>query len=131
MDELAREQELPHLGLHPRALLFKGNRLQIADFGLLPLFWQPAGLLQAQVQPRYLAPEMLELQGSSKSDQYSLAVIYQEMLTGEPPFRGRHASLDAQVLSSRTSGRCRRPISRSWPGHSTPTRSGALPAARK
>ena len=88
-DELLQEQNLTHLGLHPRSLLFKGNRLQMADFGLLPLLWQPAGLLQSQLQPRYAAPEVLEMRGGPGSDQYSLAVIYQEMLTGEPPFRGR------------------------------------------
>lgn len=77
--------------LCPQSLLFKGNRLQLIDFGLAALLWQPAGLLGSQLQPRYVAEEVLQTGGSSRSDQFSLAVIYQEMLTGDPPFCCRPA----------------------------------------
>jgi hypothetical protein len=46
LDELARDHGLYHLGLHPRSIVFKGKRPQLADFGLLPLLWQPAGPMQ-------------------------------------------------------------------------------------
>src|SRR5262249_55029545 len=35
LDELADQEGLCHLGLQPRSLLLKGNRLRLADFGLL------------------------------------------------------------------------------------------------
>ncbi len=111
LDELAQQKGLAHLGLHPGTLHFQDERLQIADFGLIPLLWQPAslhqmrisrkfmgpaelplgqpaGLLQGQLSPGYTAPEVLEMRGSRQSDQYSLAVIFQEMLTGELPWTG-------------------------------------------
>jgi hypothetical protein len=56
LDELARQTGLRHLGLTPRHLLFDDDRLRIADFGVLPLLWQPAGQLAGQLQARYAAP---------------------------------------------------------------------------
>jgi serine/threonine protein kinase len=100
LDDLARHPGLRHLGLTPRHLLFDDDRLRIADFGVLPLLWQPAGQLQGQLQARYAAPELFEQRQSETCDQYSLAVLFQEMLTGTPPWRGRRtgapnlASLD-------------------------------------
>lgn len=90
LDELARQTGLRHLGLTPYNLLFDGDRLRMADFGLLPLLWQPAGHLAGLLQARYAAPELFEQRVSGTCDQYSLAVIFQEMLTGTPPWRGRH-----------------------------------------
>jgi serine/threonine protein kinase len=89
LDELSRAHGLHHLSLHPRQLQFKGNRLQVADFGLVSLLWHPAGLLEGQIQPRYAAPELSTMRALRTCDPYSLAVIYQEMLTGTAPFRGR------------------------------------------
>jgi serine/threonine protein kinase len=89
LDELAREQGLAHLGLQPRVLVVKESLLRVADFGMLPLLFQPAGQLKTQVRPRYVAPEVVEGYGSNASDQYSLAVIYQELLTGQAPWRDR------------------------------------------
>jgi serine/threonine protein kinase len=89
LDELARQTGLQHLGLTPRSLLPDGDRLLLADFGVLPLLWQPAGQLAGQLQARYAAPELFENRPAERCDLYSLAVIYQEMLTGTPPWRGR------------------------------------------
>jgi serine/threonine protein kinase len=89
LDELAKQQALNHLALNPRSVMFKGNRVQLNDFGLMPLVWQPAGQMPMQLQARYAAPEVAQMRGVHGSDQYSLAVIFQEMLTGEHPFRGR------------------------------------------
>ena len=93
LDELARRHGLQHLGLNPRCLLFEGDELRIAEFGLLPIIWQPAGQLQGQLQARYAAPELFEGQVGPACDSYSLAVIFQEMLTGTTPWRGRRSGL--------------------------------------
>lgn len=58
LDELNRQEGLCHFGLTPRHLFFKNNRIQIMDLGMNQLLWQPAGLLQGQLQPRYAAPEL-------------------------------------------------------------------------
>src|SRR5262249_47988284 len=39
---------------------------------------------------RYSSPEILQGSISRHSDQYSLAIVYQELLTGSPPFRGKN-----------------------------------------
>jgi serine/threonine protein kinase len=91
LDDLARRSGLQHLGLQPRSLQFDGDQMRIADFGLLPLLWQPAGQLPGQLQPRYAAPELFDGKVFPGADAYSLAVIYQEMLTGTPPWRGRRS----------------------------------------
>jgi serine/threonine protein kinase len=93
LDELSNRFQLQHLGLTPRSLVFDGEALRIADFGLLPLIWQPTGQLQGQLQPRYAAPELFDQQIGPACDSYSLAIIFQEMLTGTTPWRGRRSGL--------------------------------------
>jgi serine/threonine protein kinase len=89
LDDLSRQDGLQHLGLNPRNLLLDGDRLLIGDFGLLPLLWGPAGQAAAQLQGRYAAPEVFADGLTPRCDVYSLAAIYQEMLTGIHPLRGR------------------------------------------
>jgi serine/threonine protein kinase len=68
------------------------EKVLLGDFGLAQLLWVPAGLRIGQAQMRYSAPELAQHLITRSCDQYSLAVIYQEMLTGHHPFRGRMAS---------------------------------------
>jgi serine/threonine protein kinase len=92
LDDLARQCGLQHQGLNPRNLLLDGDRLLIGDFGLVALLWGPAGQAAAQLQGRYAAPEVFAEGPTPRCDVYSLAVIYQEMLTGIHPLRGRQIS---------------------------------------
>ena len=62
--------------------------------------------------PTYAAPEMFDDEPSAHSDQYSLAIVYQEMLVGTLPFPGRTAAQLAKQhtqaepqLASRTARR--------------------------
>src|SRR5262249_30781490 len=85
-------------------LLLDGRRVLLADFGLAQLLWLPWGVRGAAVLSpppadgagsrvgRYTAPELAQRLITRSCDQYSLAVIYQEMLTGHHPFRGRLAA---------------------------------------
>lgn len=88
LDHLARHQKLFHLGLNPRCLVLEGERCRVADFGLAQLHWQPAGQSLAQLNARYSAPELARGQADAASDQYSLALIYHELLTGVLPAPG-------------------------------------------
>jgi serine/threonine protein kinase len=85
LDVLYGETGLSHLALTPRSLLLDGDLLYVADFGLVPLFWLPAGRAIAQINPRYAAPELFRKQISCSSDQYSLALIVHELITGVLP----------------------------------------------
>lgn len=86
LDELAGNPGLCHLGLNPNNLLIDGNRLLLADFGLVPLVWAPTGQSPDSLNQRYAAPELATTKtGGPASDQYSLALIYAEMLSGIYP----------------------------------------------
>ncbi|HKI37897.1 MAG TPA: protein kinase [Gemmataceae bacterium] len=93
LDALFEQFGLLHLAICPRSLRLEGGRLVVADFGLVPLFWLPAGRSMAQINPRHAAPELFERQVTRSADQYSLALVYHEMLTGSLPPRGRGRSM--------------------------------------
>jgi len=85
LDALRREHGLQHLGLNPRTLLLADEQIQLADFGLAQLLWLPAGQAVAPLNARYSAPELFAKRVSPACDQYSLALIYHELLTGALP----------------------------------------------
>src|SRR5262249_20439225 len=89
LDYLYQQHAVHHLGVQPRTLLLNQGRVQLDEFGLGHLFWLPAGQPVAPRNGRYAAPELFEGLVSRSCDQYSLALMYQELLTGVHPFRGR------------------------------------------
>jgi hypothetical protein len=101
LDRLYHLAQLQHLTLTPRHLAISGARVLLLDFGLAELLWMPAGLQPAALNPRYSAVELFEGILSDACDQYSLALIYQEMLVGLHPFRNLNAR---QMASSRQRG---------------------------
>jgi serine/threonine protein kinase len=107
LDGLHQQRQLQHLFLNPRNLLIDGRELLIADIGLAQLFWMPGGQPVVPLNGCYAAPELLAGAPSATSDQFSLAVIFQEMLTGTSPFRGAskrdrsRANLDLLPASDR------------------------------
>jgi serine/threonine protein kinase len=86
IDALTQQYNVPHLSLNPDNLQLAQGRTLVADHGLASLFWLPAGQALAGGNVRYAAPELWGNVLSSQGDSYSLAVIYQEMLTGKHPF---------------------------------------------
>ncbi|MGL4552282.1 MAG: protein kinase domain-containing protein [Gemmataceae bacterium] len=92
LDGLFTRHGLQHLGLNPRNLLIDDGVLRIADFGLIPLVWLPTGESAATLNGRYAAPELFDRKPSRTADQYSLALIYAEMLTGVHPRPNRPGS---------------------------------------
>ncbi len=91
--EYIHEQNIVHRDLKPENILFnaRGEAL-IADFGIA-VFLETTKTKYVNVigSPMYMAPEQFEGMASRRSDQYSLACIAYELLTGLPPFVANHA----------------------------------------
>jgi serine/threonine protein kinase len=87
LDQLRQQYSLHHLSLSPRQLTVRDGELLMLDFALTELFWVPGGLNPGRLNARHAAPELFDGQVSPTSDQYSLALIYQEILVGLHPFR--------------------------------------------
>jgi serine/threonine protein kinase len=85
LTELYCKEDVQHLGLHPRNLFLSGDQAYIADFGIAQLLWLPVGEAVSRMNPRYSAPELVQRKLSPACDQYSLALIYHELLTGRLP----------------------------------------------
>jgi serine/threonine protein kinase len=102
LDSLFAEHRLQHLGLTPRPLFVIDGKVRIADFGLVELFWLPAGYQPGALNARYAPPELFERQVTRAADQFSLALIYQELLTGIHPFRNMNPR---QMASARLRGK--------------------------
>ena len=88
LDYLYQEYALQHLDIKPANLLLFGKRLKVADFGLMKNLYERSASLVHGLTPTYAAPEIFEGRPTRTSDQYSLAILYQEMLTGVLPFNG-------------------------------------------
>ena len=91
LDELYHEHELQHLLLTPRHLVQGPGSHWLLEFGMAECWWLPQNLQPAQMSPRYSAPELFESLLSDACDQYSLALIYQELLVGLHPLRNLNA----------------------------------------
>jgi serine/threonine protein kinase len=106
LDALQKMYDIQHLGLNPRNLMLVNDQLQIADFGLMALVWMPAAQEAGQINPRYSAPELFGRIGDTSPlrncDQYSLALIYHELLTGTHLFGNLS---QRQLALARASGR--------------------------
>ncbi|MBS0202961.1 MAG: protein kinase [Planctomycetes bacterium] len=92
LDYIYQEYALQHLDIKPANLLLFGRRLKVADFGLVKNIYERSASLVHGLTPTYAAPEIFDGQPTSTSDQYSLAILYQEMLTGILPFNGATAA---------------------------------------
>jgi len=78
-----------------------GGHVKICDFGLVKDLTQTCESQVGGMSPVYSPPELFDGKPNQHSDQYSLAIVYQEMLTGHRPFQGRTAAqLAAQHLHS-------------------------------
>ncbi|MFQ3651354.1 MAG: protein kinase [Gemmataceae bacterium] len=91
LDELYHQEQLQHLLLSPRHLVQSANSHWMLEFGLAECWWLPQNLQPAQLSPRYSAPELFESLVCGACDQYSLALLYQELLVGLHPFRNLNA----------------------------------------
>lgn len=89
LDYLHQSFHLQHLDIKPGNLLIIGGHVKVADFGLLKDLRDIDCSVVGGLTPIYAPPEVFDGRPSLHSDQYSLAVMFQELLTGTRPFSGR------------------------------------------
>ncbi len=87
LDHLGTVYQLQHLDIKPQNLLLVCNHVKIGDFGLVQNLKTTHAPLSLRATPAYAPPEIHEGQLTPFCDQYSLAITYVELLTGQRPFQ--------------------------------------------
>lgn len=88
LDLMNDQFQLQHLDIKPQNLFLLSNHVKVADFGQVKDLQGMMALVTGGITPVYAAPETFDGFVSRFCDQYSLACVYQELLTGERPFDG-------------------------------------------
>src|SRR5262249_4576271 len=88
LDLMNNEYQLQHIDIKPQNLFLVHNHAKVADFGLVKDLEGRMASVTGGVTPVYAAPETFDGWISCYCDQYSLAIVYQELLTGHRPFTG-------------------------------------------
>jgi serine/threonine protein kinase len=88
LDLMNGEYQLQHLDIKPQNLFLVHNHIKVADFGLVKFLEGMETKVTGGITPVYAAPETFDGVVSRHCDQYSLAIVYQELLTGQRPFPG-------------------------------------------
>src|SRR5437868_1399289 len=88
LDLMNSQYQLQHLDIKPQNLFLVHNHIKVADFGLVKDLEGMQASVTGGVTPVYAAPETFDGWVSRFCDQYSLAIVYQELLTGQRPFNG-------------------------------------------
>jgi serine/threonine protein kinase len=87
LDVMADKHGLQHLDVKPANLFLAGGHVLLGDFGLVcKLNVGKYSLANRGLTPEYAAPEIHQGKIHARSDQYSLALVYFELLTGAFPF---------------------------------------------
>jgi serine/threonine protein kinase len=90
LDVISDKYGLQHLDVKPANLFLTGGHVQVGDYGLVSRLDGKKGGETPGLTPRYAAPEVLRGQIHTRSDQYSLALVYFELLTGSFPYTARN-----------------------------------------
>ena len=96
--EYAHQHGVIHRDIKPENILLQSGRPMVADFGIALAVSAAAGGRMTETglslgTPHYMSPEQAtaEREITARSDQYSLASVLYEMLTGNPPHTGATA----------------------------------------
>ena len=91
LDFMSDKHGLQHLDVKPKNLFLIADRVKVADFGLVRGVERPSAHgMMGGITPVYAAPETFANKITKQSDQYSLAVVYYELLTGKKIFNGKN-----------------------------------------
>jgi serine/threonine protein kinase len=99
--QYAHDQKLIHRDIKPENMLLgRNNDLLISDFGIAVFAHSSLSENTQQVvgTAAYMAPEQAQGKPRPASDQYALAIIAYEWLTGERPFHGSLTEIVSQHL---------------------------------
>ncbi|MEZ0335564.1 MAG: protein kinase [Gemmatimonadales bacterium] len=105
----AHGQGVIHRDIKPENILLSGGHPVVADFGVAKALeseqgpWNLTGFGFAVGTPHYMSPEQATGRDAvdARADQYSLACVLYEMLTGKQPFTGETAqSIVAQAMTA-------------------------------
>lgn len=88
--------QLQHLDIKPQNLFLLHHHIKVADFGQVKDLQGLIAPVTGGITPVYAAPETFDGHITRYCDQYSLACVYQELLTGVRPFDG--ASMSELVM---------------------------------
>ncbi len=88
LDLMNDQFQLQHLDIKPQNLFLLYNHVKVADFGQVKDLEGMVASVTGGITPVYAAPETFDGFVSRFCDQYSLACVYQELLTGIRPFDG-------------------------------------------
>ncbi len=124
LDVISAQFGLQHLDVKPANLFLTAGHVQVGDYGLVSKLDGGTGSGKNRgLTPKYAAPEVLRGGVHTRSDQYSLALVYQELLTDTFPYSGRtpqqlmmqHVSAvpDVSGLSERDRGPVMRALAKS------------------
>ena len=102
--DFAHARGVVHRDLKPENILLQAGQPIVADFGIALAISNAGGERVTQTglslgTPHYMSPEQAagDRDVTARSDQYALAALTYEMLTGEPP----HTGATAQVIIAR------------------------------
>ena len=101
--QYAHDEKLIHRDIKPENMLLgKHNEILLSDFGIAVMAqssrYQNAHDMAGTMT--YMAPEQIQGKPRTASDQYSLAIVVYEWLTGQRPFHGSLAELIGQHIST-------------------------------
>src|SRR5213595_3396884 len=85
LDLMNSRYQLQHLDIKPQNLFLVHQHVKVADFGLVKDLEGVRAAITGGVTPVYAAPETFDGIATRFCDQYSLAIVYQELLTGVRP----------------------------------------------
>lgn len=88
LDLMHDRHQLQHLDIKPPNIFLVHDHVKVGDFGLVKDLEGVQGMISGGVTPHYAAPETFDGHLSRHCDQYSLAIVYAELLTGQRPFGG-------------------------------------------
>ena len=88
LDLMNVEHGLMHLDIKPQNIFLQYNHVKVGDFGQVKDLEGMFAEVTGGITPVYAAPETFDGVASRYCDQYSLACVYQELLTGQRPFDG-------------------------------------------
>lgn len=86
LDLMHHEHGVQHLDIKPENLFLSSGHVKVGDFGLVKPHNTSISQKAMAISPPYAPLELFDGRVEPTADQYSLAVTYQELLTGRRPY---------------------------------------------